>query len=84
MLVISFCLLGMELMALAKEYRSLLEDEKPRFLSELRAMIPSAREAQEKTPKFLVVALEGSKEDIGTIMNLISMVRRSMLCAAYR
>jgi hypothetical protein len=58
----------------AKEFRNLSEDEKPRFLSELRAMVPSAREAQEKTPKFLMIALDGTKEDIGTIMNLISMV----------
>ena len=54
--------------------RVMSEEEKPRFLSELQVLVPIAREAKEKAPRFVSLSLESSREDLGSISTLVSMV----------
>jgi len=54
--------------------RVMSDEERPRFLSELQVLVPIAREAKEKAPKFAWLSIEGSREDLQGISTLVSMV----------
>lgn len=61
----------------AKTTANISDEDKPRFVAETKALLPLAREAQEKMPKFLLIAVDRTPEDIGTVTQLISMVCQS-------
>jgi len=59
---------------LAKEPKNLTEEEKQRFIIDLKNTIPIAKEAQEKIGRFLMIALDKSPDDLSPVTQLISMV----------
>lgn len=58
----------------AQTFRQFSDEDKARFLSEIRDMTQDAREAQEKTPRFALMLLDRNPPDMTTITQLISMV----------
>ena len=64
---------------LAQQFRQISDEDKSRFLVEIRQMVIDAREAQDKTPKFALMLLDRNPQDLTTITQLISMVSRLRL-----
>ncbi|ORX34790.1 hypothetical protein BD324DRAFT_635028 [Kockovaella imperatae] len=56
-----------------KELRDLPDEEKPRFVAELRNLLPVAKEAQDKAPRLLLISLESGMEQLQAVTALISM-----------
>jgi len=58
----------------AKDAKNMTEEDKPKVITELRGMLPAAREAQEKMPRFLMLAADRARDEITTLGTLVSMV----------
>jgi hypothetical protein len=58
------------------------DEDKARFVYELRAILPVAREAQEKITKFIMISVDRNSDDLAHLTQLISMVCLVIGCEA--